>query len=216
MLKYQRGELMCKEKTKNWRTMAFAFGALLLLPLYVSTAFAYSSGGVTSTLDCRSCHGFENLTTVMILGPDSVVHDSVNTYEIEISGAGPGVIGGFDVAAAFGVLGLIDPGTEGTQLVTDSTSGLGEVTHDGAKAFSGGTVSWLFSWTAPSELGSYDLFAQAVNANGAMGNNGDFTGMTTFTVQVAAIPLPAAAYLFGSALGLLGWFRFRNRRHQTA
>lgn len=155
----------------------------------------------------------------MILGPDSVAHDSVNEYTVEISSPGPGIIGGMDVAAGFGVLGLVDSGNEGTRLVNNAVTGLDEVTHDGPKAFDLGgaddpaTVSWIFSWTAPSELGSYDLFAQVVNANSMGGNSGDFTGMTTFTVQV--VPIPAAAWLFGSALGLLGWLRLRKGQPQA-
>jgi hypothetical protein len=142
----------------------------------------------------------------MILGPTEVAAHSTNTYTLEISQVTDTVQGGLDVAAEFGVLGLINAGTEGTQLTTDGTSLLDEVTHDGPKAFSSGVVSWLFSWTAPADLGSYDLFGQGIAGSGS-GTGGDATGFTTFTVQV--VPIPAAAILFGSALGVLGWVRRR-------
>jgi hypothetical protein len=137
----------------------------------------------------------------MILGPDQVLAHETNTYTLQISGNGPGVIGGLNIADLDGgVLGLIDAAT---QLTT------GEITQTAPKAFSGGTVSWDFSWTAPAVAGIYDIFAQGVNANNAQGSNGDFTGMTTFAVTVQVIPIPAAAILFGSALGVLGWVRRR-------
>jgi hypothetical protein len=123
----------------------------------------------------------------------------VTQFELEISGDGPGVIGGLNVRALDGgVLGLVAAGT--------GLSG-GQIIHTTPKAFSNSTVSWLFEWTAPSELGSYDLIGWGVNANNASGSGGDFAGMTTFAVQV--VPIPAAAILFGSALGVLGWVRRR-------
>lgn len=212
---------MFKEKSKNWRAIAFMFAALLLIPFYLSTAFARSNGTITSSNACTDCHSSLGMTTVMILGPNSVAHDSVNIYEIIISrGFETAVRGGIDVYTGDGILGLIDASTQATQLVTDGNSGLDEVTHNPAKEFDltatdpqddPNTVSWLFSWTAPSELGSYDLFAQVVEGDGS-GTGGDWTGFTTFSVQV--VPIPAAAYLFGSALGLLGWLRFRKGRPQ--
>jgi len=40
-------------------------------------------------------------------------------------------------------------------------------------------------------------------------NNGKFTDSG---IAITTVPIPAAAWLFGSALGLLGWVRSRNRR----
>jgi hypothetical protein len=213
---------MYKDKSLFCGRATGFLGALLLIQVCLSSAFASSNGSVTTggfnadgtpVTACSGCHSL-NATSVMILGPSSVAHDSVNTYEVVISGAGPGIQGGIDVAAVEGVLGLISSATEGTQLRGESATGTNEVTHDGAKAFSSGTVSWLFTWAArdfdnldPLPLGSYDIFAQGVNGNNGNGNNNDFTGMTTFTVQV--VPIPAAGLLFGSALGLLAWLRRR-------
>ena len=45
---------------------------------------------------------------------------------------------------------------------------------------------------------------------------GDFQGQTNnnsmvfATLDSAVVPVPAAVWLFGSGLGLLGWFRRRN------
>jgi len=198
---------MKKEESLVWGKASLFLSALLMSQVFLSSAFASSNGSVTSSTACSVCHGLD-ATTVMILGPAEVQAHETNTYTVEISGSGPGVQGGFDVATLDGgVLGLIDAGTQGTQLVADSTSGLNEVTHDGPKAFSSSTVSWLFTWTAPGDVGAYDLFGQVVNGNDGQGAGGDFTGMTTFTVDVVAVPIPAAWVLFGSALGLLGWLR---------
>jgi len=172
--------------------------ALVFSQIYLSSAFARSDGSILSDQRCSDCHGLD-ATTVMILGPDQVLAHEENTYTLQISGDGPGVIGGLNIADLDGgVLGLIDAAT---QLTT------GEITHTVPKAFSSGTVSWDFTWTAPAVAGIYDIFGQGVNANNGQGNNNDFTGMTTFSVNV--IPIPAAAVLFGSALGVLGWARRR-------
>jgi hypothetical protein len=52
-----------------------------------------------------------------------------------------------------------------------------------------------------------------VRLDGA-GFDGDFTNGRYLTsgFAVTTVPVPAAAWLFGSALGLLGWVRSRNRR----
>jgi hypothetical protein len=144
----------------------------------------------------------------MILGPDQVEALGKNTYTLEISGAGPGIVGGLNVAAPDGgVLSLIDAATQLTS---------GEITHTAPKAFDLGggddpnTVSWDFEWTAPATPGTYELFGQGVNANNGNGSNMDFAGVApTFTVTVGVIPIPPAAILFGSALGVLGWVRRR-------
>jgi hypothetical protein len=210
---------MNKGKSLAWSGTSLVLSALALSQVYLPSAFASSNGTITTlgfnsdgtpVQACSDCHGFD-ATSVMILGPSSVAHDSVNTYELRISGDGPAIQGGLDVAAVEGVLDTIDG--QGNQLIFVSGNN-NELTHDGVKAFSSGTVSWLFTWAArdfgtldPLPVGSYDIFAQGVNGSGGQGTIGDFTGMTTFTVQV--VPIPAAAVLFGSALGVLGWVRRR-------
>jgi hypothetical protein len=44
-------------------------------------------------------------------------------------------------------------------------------------------------------------------------NNGKFKDSG---IAITTVPIPAAAWLFGSALGLLGWVRSRNRRSMQA
>ena len=57
-----------------------------------------------------------------------------------------------------------------------------------------------------AESGLLTLFVEGRSAE----ENPDGTDLTyQFTVQTSVIPVPAAVWLFGSALGLLGWMRRR-------
>jgi Lectin C-type domain len=65
----------------------------------------------------------------------------------------------------------------------------------------------------PNNLGGYENFLQFTPDN-MLGNwndndnNGYLSGIDVgYVVEFAPVPLPAAAWLFGSALGLLGWMR---------
>ncbi len=177
-------------------------GILLVSLAYASPAFARSDGSILSNRDCGGCHtGGTGTVALTLSGPEQVIADSENTYTLTISG-GPAAVGGLDVwAPDGGTLSVID--TVLTQ-IND-----GEVTHITPKIFSAGSVSWDFSWLAPSELGPYALMAQGVSANGDGKTSLDLSGMTSLAIEVVAIPVPAAAILFGSALGLLGWIRRR-------
>jgi hypothetical protein len=44
-------------------------------------------------------------------------------------------------------------------------------------------------------------------------NNGKFKDSG---IAITTVPIPAAAWLFGSALGLLGWVRSRNNRRLSS
>ena len=176
----------------------FILSALFLIPLYWSSAFASSGGTITSGTSCSICHSGGTTGSLLITGPDTVAPHSVNTFTLSITG-GPGIVGGLNVyAPEGGILSILDAGT---QLVGD------EITHTAPKPFSGGTVSWDFQWQAPAVVGALNIFAQGVSANDADGPGGDWAGLTSFAIQV--VPVPAAVFLFGSALGLLGWMRRR-------
>ena len=134
-------------------------------------------------------------------GPIRLLAHEIAQYTLTITGDGAGpqpeVIGGLNVRALDGgVLAVVDAATQLSS---------GQITHTAPKDFSGNTVSWLFEWEAPAALGSYDLTGWGNNANDSQDSGGDYAGVTTFTVQV--VPIPAAVWLFGSALGLLGWLR---------
>jgi len=190
---------MIKEISIAWGKVSIALGFLLLGSAYFSAAVASSNGSVLSGTACSVCHT-DGVATLQIVGPETVAPHSDNNYTLTISG-GPAVVGGLDVwAPDGGTLGILDVMT---QLLG------GEITHTAPKDFSGSSVSWDFVWSAPETLGIYDIMARGVSANDAMGNGGDWAGMTSLAVQVAAIPIPGAVILLGSALGLLGWARRR-------
>jgi len=189
---------MKNENSIAWGKGSLVLSVLLLSLAYLSPAFAYS-GGVTGQA-CTNCHGGEGTAQITLTGLDEVLAGSTNTYTLTILD-GPLEEGGLNVWVDDGILGLI---TGGTRIEN------GEITHSSPQVGDGSSaISWDISWTAPTVDGIYNLMAQAVSSNDAQGNNGDWVGMTSLAVTVAAIPIPAAVYLFGSALGLLGWMRRR-------
>jgi hypothetical protein len=96
--------------------------------------------------------------TVWISGPESVAVGTRHLYTVSIKG-GPAIAGGFDVAAAFGVL---EAAEDSTHLQS------GELTHSSPKMFGGDTVRWNFFYTAPQNASSDTLFpaGNSVNLNG--------------------------------------------------
>jgi len=216
---------MNKMHAPAWFKTSLFLTALFVSQVYFSAAFAKDDGSITTggfNLDgspmtaCMNCHT-AGATTVMILGPTQVVQhadpDPIE-YTLQISGDGPGVVGGLDVATDVGngILSLITG--QGTRENVDTVTGV-EITHTEPQAFSSGTAEWTFSWTPvdadgnPLALGTYKIFGQGVNGSGGSPQNVDFAGMTTFSVELVPVPIPAAGLLFGSALGLLAWIRRR-------
>ncbi len=62
----------------------------------------------------------------------------------------------------------------------------------------------------PTEpVGSATILVQTAFADDQIGNVLTASYITTLTVTPAAVPIPAAVWLFGSALGLLGWTKRR-------
>lgn len=189
---------MNKQQSSTLRRVALALSGLLIGPLFFSAAYGSSGGRKTDGQGCSGCHDDGVVPQISITGlPTEVPVDSEHTLTLVITG-GPAVIGGLNVAvdSGSGILAALDP------LTTIDT---GELIHTSPKDFDGDTVSWEFLWTAPSVNGTVDLRGAGVSANDGMGSGGDYAGTTVFTVQV--VPIPAAAFLFASGLGFLGWAR---------
>lgn len=78
----------------------------------------------------------------------------------------------------------------------------------------GGAGGSSFTVTQPGSLADVPPFTTAVGAASLLGNDAGvfFGGDITFTEQTSVVPIPAAAWLFGSALlGLVGVGRRRRQ-----
>ncbi|MBM4174999.1 MAG: T9SS type A sorting domain-containing protein [Ignavibacteria bacterium] len=136
--------------------------------LFISFIFYSYSGGITGMTkkngDGCTCHGSTSTSgvNVTITGPSQVVVNTSENYTLTITG-GPAVRGGTNIAA---LLGSLTAGT-GLQKIGD------ELTHTSPRTFSGGSVSFTFSYTAPSSPGSDTIFANGNSVNFNGGNDGD-------------------------------------------
>ena len=104
---------MKKEQSLAWGKVTFFLGALLLSQAFLSSAFARSNGSITSEDACSDCHSGLGATTVMILGPDTVAHDSTSEYTFQISQVATTIQGGLDVAAGIWSFGPHQRGNRG-------------------------------------------------------------------------------------------------------
>ncbi|HEY3450790.1 MAG TPA: choice-of-anchor V domain-containing protein [Myxococcales bacterium] len=163
------------------RSIARVLGAIAVLA--PSLALAYP-GGITGYSGrggstCASCHGGGATPTTKLTGPTTLAPGASGTYTLTFTG-GPAVDSGLDVAASTGTLATADA-------LTRLASG--EITQSSPKAFSGGSASWTFQWTAPATAGAATLYAAGLSSNGS-GTSGDGVGSATLAVTVAAAPPP--------------------------
>lgn len=105
-----------------------------------------------------TCHNpvRDNSVLVQITGPDTLVKGGSAEYQVTLSG-GPAVLGGFNVASYLGTLNPVDAST---QLMTS------ELTHTSPKSFSGGSVSWIFSFTANNSVYTDTIYSTSNSVNG--------------------------------------------------
>ncbi|HYQ87906.1 MAG TPA: choice-of-anchor V domain-containing protein [Bacteroidota bacterium] len=132
--------------------------------LFIGFSVLHESGQVgvtrkTTGVGCI-CHGASPTSTVLVgvSGPDSVRIGNRYVYTIRIKG-GPAVAGGFDIAAARGVLSA----AENFTYTQD-----GELTHATPKAFQGDSVQWSFYYQPPSS-GTADTIFTAGNSTNLNG-----------------------------------------------
>ncbi|MBC8042249.1 MAG: T9SS type A sorting domain-containing protein [Rhizobacter sp.] len=144
---------------------------VLLTIAHATVAGAWFSGITGRTKKNSSgctCHGTVSAAaavTASISGPASLAAGETATYTLTVSG-GPAVKAGVNIATINGELGTVS-----TELQKLSN----ELTHVGGVpiAFSGGSASVQFSYTAPSTAGSDTIYANGNSTNDDGGNYGD-------------------------------------------
>lgn len=163
--------------------------------------------GVNGGSYCIVCHapaGGQSDPTVTISGPQTVNAGSTNIYTVTISG-GPGQTGGTDISVENNA-GTLTPNNGDLQVVGS------ELSHTMPKAFAGGTLSFSFSWTAPSYNADIELYAAGLSSDNMLSLTGDRANTDTLLVDVIngsgseppdpPTPAPAAIFLREVASGL--------------
>lgn len=172
---------------------------LLISVLAVASPAGAFSTGIASTqfgsLGCNTCHSGGTKPTVTLTGPTTVTTNSTNQYTLRIEAVPPQNKGGLNVSATDGTLAVGGSASSGTQTITGQ-NGLAEITHTGAKAASGGFVTFTFLWTAPSvdENVALNGWGNAVNGDGT--NSGDAADLATLDITVSGggpTPTPVCA-----------------------
>lgn len=131
-----------------------------LVVFYTISLESYPSGytGATKKTSATGCHCHTNNTAITgaITGPDTVAPGATVNYTITISRSGySGSHGGVDIATR---LGTLSPGPGATYLKLVSS----ELTHKNALAFTSGTASVQFSYTAPNTSGFDTIWSNVV------------------------------------------------------
>lgn len=161
--------------------------AISLFATFLVYTIVYArSGGIsgrtlkTTTSGC-SCHGSYNASTsVLVSGPQQVYAGQSATYTVTIFGSGK-TGAGIDIAVRSGTLGVVSP-----ELSILNQ----ELVHTANIPASGGSVTLLFSYTAPSFATADTIFytGNATNSNG--NSTGDaWNWGQSFRVDVLPSPL---------------------------
>lgn len=148
--------------------------SLVLIVLFSAQIASARSSGITGrtkkfNAGCNgnNCHG--NTATVgvsvMIMGPDTITVGQTANYSVMIMG-GPAVKGGTNIATSSGTLTQIS-----ATLKKDNASG--ELTHNAPASFSGGNLTFQFSYKAPATAGTQTIFATGNSVNGNGQPSGD-------------------------------------------
>ncbi|MCS7000616.1 MAG: immunoglobulin domain-containing protein, partial [Candidatus Kapabacteria bacterium] len=152
--------------------------------------WAYSGGASGYTTTGCTCHGGSSTATSLSLsGPTVVNPGSSSTFTLTLQhSALPSA--GFNLAIVntngqnAGSLGTISG--QQTQILN------GELTHSSRKNLSNGSVSWQFTWQAPTTPGYYTVRAVGNAVNNNNGTSGDaWNYMQNVTVTVKGITITA-------------------------
>jgi hypothetical protein len=97
-----------------------------------------------------------------------------------------------------------------------NTQGFDDVIHNALHSSSAQTVGNIqsSSWWLPFDglTGDIDAYGAVWNGSQWQQTSGPMDNVSTWaTASIAPVSVPAAVWLFGSALGLLGWMRRRTQ-----
>ena len=139
---------------------------LLLIVAFASiiiySAVKYPTGIVGTTKlngEGCNCHSTEadSTVSVWITGPDTLQINQSGVYTIHLTG-GPKIKGGYNVAARFGAVTVVDTFSQKIDL---------ELTHKSPRQFPpNDTLSWQFEYIAPSTVGTDTIYSVAQSVNG--------------------------------------------------
>ncbi len=188
--------------------MPYHFNILsfITLLLFANTAFASNTGipgyslAATGSGSCHACHTvsvFENNSSVVISGNNTVLAGSTNTYTFQLIAprSTSAYYGGFNISTDAGT--LIAADSESTIISGELTQSSRKLTVDTGTSFD---VSWAFNWQAPTTAGSTTLSACGLPVNGdgsdvPLGEHGTDDGRvacTTFSITVQQAPTAVA------------------------
>jgi Viral BACON domain len=162
--------------TRVWLRWLMPCLASLVVIIYSPVPANATSNGIAgfsgqTGATCTSCHSSGTVPTVTLTGPMSVSSGSTNTYTVTVTPKTAGN-GGLDVSASGGTF-TAGTGTKvlGTELVHSAPSS---------------TLSWTFSWTAPTvtTTTTATLYGAAIDSYGG----GTGTLKQVITVTAAAPP----------------------------
>lgn len=156
--------------------MLTAFAIALLLAEANSGGVSGYSGGPPNHQTCNDCHSGGGAPTVTLTGPGTLTAGQTASYTLTVSG-GAGARAGIDI--------MVD---EPQAKLNPSGGGVGidfgELHQTSPASFSGGSVSFPFSLTAPPFAASLTIYATGNSVNGDGSTGGDRASATTLAVTV--------------------------------
>lgn len=176
------------------KRIIYALFLVALLSSFIGGSNGNRSGAPGDTSTCSGCHsGGDNGGSISLSGLPASLMPST-TYDLTISLADDdAMVGGFQLVATDGAtntqVGTFTPGSD------SRINDVDRLTHNAAKDFSSGSVSWDFQWTSPASLSSNEVqFYFAGNAANGNGQNG--AGDFAYNSSTMAMALPVELSFF--------------------
>ena len=179
---------------------AFTNSGFVLKTSSLSSGPPAGFSGAPEELDCAACHSGPALNGQFAILDAPVNYNPGQTYQIRVRHSNSDQSRrrwGFQMSSYAGAngVGLFSNLNTNTQVLSES--GRSYVEHTSAGTFAGqfNSAEWTFNWTAPStNVGQVTLYAAGIQANQAMGPDGDQPYLTNISI---AAPRPAAFDLDG-------------------